>query len=339
MEFDTEKIKGLLSKEDNSMNHENGMYMPVAPLSSGHNNDGGFGGNNSFLGMLLAWGLIDRNGNKTGQNATEAQVAQLSNQLGLSTASITSSLQALQISICNQTGEITGEIHSASTQNLVGLNALGEKVSGVGYMVGANAKDIEKTTLIDGGLTRKNSDDNANRNLIASTSGFNSVEKALCDISYKGAETACEIKGLIKDVNYNLAKEFESKGNMIIAQATNNHNDVISLITESRNEALITDKNNQIRILETAARLAQTNEIKEEIEELKCERKRSSEQEILSNNILIGNKTAIAENSFNNRMACMERAIADLTNFFSNNKIIGNSLSIGGKHNDTGIGN
>jgi hypothetical protein len=80
--------------------------------------------------------------------------------------------------------------------------------------------------------------------------------------------------------------------------------------------------------------------LKEEIEEAKRERKRLADNETLSHNINIGNKTAIGDNNFNNRLNRIEGALDSISNFLSNNRIFaGNSLSIGGKNNETGIGN
>ncbi|MGL6107527.1 hypothetical protein, partial [Romboutsia sp.] len=291
----------------------------------------------------------------------QEQVQHLATTTGLSEVAIKNKLDGMQISICEQTSALKDSIYNSSTANAMGQNALGEKMTGVGYRVESNSKDIEKTILVDGGLTRKNDDDNSNRNLGVTTTGFHNIDKSLCHLesNLTGQNSAhdskmsaehCEIKGLIKDVKYDITKELEAKGNTIIAHATHNHNESMAKMDRIQTENLLQNKNDQLReqdrqidALKTATQLSQYNDLKEGQKQIECERKRLADNEILSHNINIGNKTAIGDNNFNNRMAVMERSIADLTlilnNFFSNNKFIGNSLSIGGRNNDTGIGN
>lgn len=362
MEFDYDKIKALSKKnvEDENMEHDYKSHNVVYPMASYGSHDGSFGGNN-FLGLLIALGLIDRNGNRTGQNATQEQVQHLAQTTGLSDGAIKSKLDAMQISICEQTSTLKDSIYNSSTANAMGQNALGEKITNVGFRVESNAKDIEKTILVDGGLTRKNDDDNSGKNLGVTITGFNNVEKSLCHLESnltgqysahdsKMSTEHCEIKGLIKDIKYDITREIEAKSNAIISQATHNHNESLTKMERIQTENLLQNKNDQlmekdrqIDALKTATQLAQYNDLKEEIEEAKCERKRIADSEILSHNINIGNKTAIGDNNFNNRFSAMERSIYDMSiivnSLLSNNRFVGNSLSIGGKHNDTGIGN
>lgn len=359
MELDYVKITDLSKKnvEEENMEHDYKSHNVVYPMASYGGNDGGFGGNN-FLGLLVALGLIDRHGNRTGQNATQEQVQHLATSTGLSDVAIKSKLDAMQISICEQTSTLKDSIYNSSTVNAMGQNALGEKVTGIGYRVESNAKDIEKTILVDGGLTRKNDDDNSGRNLTAQTIGFNNIEKSLCHLEgnltaqnsahdSKMSAEHCEIKGLIKDVKYDITREIEAKSSTIIAQATHNHNESLTKMERIQTENLLQNKNDQlmekdrqIDALKTATQLAQYNDLKEEIEEAKRERKRLADNETLSHNINIGNKTAIGDNNFNNRLSRIEGTLDSISHFLSNNRIFaGNSLSIGGKNNETGIGN
>lgn len=357
MILDESRVSRLLSNDEVKMEKDmdyrshNVNVLPAMGRSGYHDNDNdnGFGGN-GFLQALLFLGLIDRQGNRTGQNATQEQVQHLATTTGLNDVAIKSKLDAMQISICEQTSTLKDSIHSSSTANAMGQNALGEKITNVGFRVESNAKDIEKTVLIDGSLSRKNDDDNSGKNLTAQTIGFHNVEKSLCDLDSKLSGEICDIKGLIKDVKYDVTQKVEEKGNAIIVQATHNYNETIRQITEARNEAVITNKNDQIRLqemevarLKDTASIARDLALQKELEEMKCERKRASENEVLSHNINIGNKTAIGDNNFNNRFSAMERSISDMTiivnSLLSNNRFVGNSLSIGGRNNDTGIGN
>jgi len=369
MDLDYAKITALSkNREDEKMEHDfNSHNVVYKPMPYGGHGDGY--NNNRFLETLLALGLIDRHGNRTSQNATQEQVQHLATSTGLSDVAIKSKLDAMQISICEQTSTLKDSIYNSSTANAMGQNALGEKVTGIGYRVESNAKDIEKTILVDGGLTRKNDDDNSGKNLTAQTIGFNNVEKSLCHLESsltaqnsahdsKMSAEHCEIKGLIKDVKYDLTREIEAKGNTIIAQATHNHNAMTAQATHNHNESLtkmeriqtenllqnkndqLMEKDRQIDALKTATQLAQYNDLKEEIEEAKRERKRLADNETLSHNINIGNKTAIGDNNFNNRLNRIEGTLDSISHFLSNNRIFaGNSLSIGGKNNETGIGN
>jgi len=365
MILDESKVSRLLSNDEVKMEKDmdfksHNVNVLPAMSRSYNDNDNGFGGN-GFLQALLFLGLIDRQGNRTGQNATQEQVQHLATTTGLNDVAIKSKLDAMQISICEQTSTLKDAVYASSTANAMGQNALGEKITNVGYRAESNAKEIEKTVLVDGGLTRKNDDDNSGKNLTAQTIGFHNVERSLCHLESnltaqnslhdsKMSAEHCEIKGLIKDVKYDITKELESKGNAIIAQATHNYNETSRQITEARNEALITNKNDQIRAqemeisrLKDTASIARDLDLKKEIEDIKCEKRRASENEILSHNINIGNKTAIGDNNFNSRISGMERSITEiaftLNTLLSNNKFIGNSLSIGGRNNDTGIGN
>lgn len=353
MILDESKVSRLLSndevKMEKDMDYRSHNVNVLPAMSRSNDNDNGFGGN-GFLQALLFLGLIDRQGNRTGLNATQEQVQHLATTTGLNDVAIKSKLDAMQISICEQTSTLKDAVHASSTANAMGQNALGEKITDVGYRAESNAKEIEKTVLVDGGLTRKNDDDNSSKGLTAQTMGFHNVERALCALDSKFSGEVCDVKGLVKDVKCDVIQRIEEKGNAIIAQATHNHNETSRQITEARNEALITNKNDQIRLqemeiarLKDTASIARDLDLKKEIEDMKCERRRASENETLSHNINIGNKTAIGDNNFNHRMSTMERSIADLTlilnNFFSNNRFIGNSLSIGGRNNDTGIGN
>jgi hypothetical protein len=358
MDLDYAKITAQSkNREDEKMEHDfNSHNVVYKPMPYGGHGDGY--NNNRFLETLLALGLIDRQGNRTSQNATQEQVQHLATSTGLSDVAIKSKLDAMQISICEQTSTLKDSIYNSSTTNAMGQNALGEKVTGIGYRVESNAKDIEKTILVDGGLTRKNDDDNSGKNLTAQTIGFNNIEKSLCHLESnltaqnsahdsKMSAEHCEIKGLIKDVKYDLTREIEAKGNTIIAQATHNHNESLTKMERIQTENLLLNKNDQlmekdrqIDALKTATQLAQYNDLKEEIEEAKRERKRLADNETLSHNINIGNKTAIGDNNFNNRLNRIEGALDSISNFLSNNRIFaGNSLSIGGKNNETGIGN
>ncbi len=352
MILDEDKVSRLLSNDEVKMEKDmdyRSHNVNVLPAMSRHDDNNAFGGN-GFLQALLFLGLIDRNGNRTGANATQEQVQHLATTTGLNDVAIKSKLDAMQISICEQTSTLKDSIHSSSTANAMGQNALGEKITNVGFRVESNAKDIEKTVLIDGSLSRKNDDDNSGKNLTAQTIGFHNVEKSLCDLDSKLSGEVCDIKGLVKDTKYDLASAVEAKGNAIMAQATHNYNETIRHITEARNEAVITNKNDQIRLQDmeiTRAReagaIARDLALQKQIEEMKCERTRASENEVLSHNINIGNKTAIGDNNFNSRFSAIERSISDMTiivnSLLSNNRFVGNSLSIGGRNNDTGLGN
>lgn len=329
MILDENKVSRLLGDNEVKMEKDMDNYrshnINVMPAMDRNNNSNDFVGD-KFLQTLFFLGLADRHGNRTGQHATQEQVAHLATTTGLNDVAVKGKLDAMQISICEQTATLKESIHGASMANAVGQNVIGEKITNVGFRVESNAKDIEKTVLMDGGVTRKNDDDNSGRNLTAQTIGFNNVEKSICQLDSKFSGEFCDVKGIIKDVKYDLASKIEEKGNAIIAHATHNYNDLSRQIAEARNEALITNKNDQIRAqemeiarLKDTAAIARDLALQKEIEEMKCCNKRDSEINILSNNI--GSAIGNAFNSFNDKF---ESSLDRKLNFF-----VGNSASIG----------
>jgi len=337
---------GLLNnKKEENMEYENKSHNVVYPVAYGGYGDRG-NDNNRFLEALIFLGLVDRNGNRACENATKEQVQHLATTTGLSDVTIKSKLDALQISTCEQTSTLKDSIYSSSTQNLVGLNAVGEKVTGVGYRVESNAKDIEKTILIDGGLTRNNDDKNAFKNLEATTTGFFNVKDTLCHLESnltaqnsahdsKMSAEHCDIKGLIKDIKYDITREIEAKGNAIIAQNSNYHHIEMEKMTAIDTNAIITNKNDQIRVqemenirLRTQADIARDANLQKEIEELKCDKRRDTEINILSKNI--GSAIGSEFNGF--RRDCREH-------FDRQNVLIGNTLQVGLRNNNDSNGN
>ena len=325
MILDKEKVSELLAnnKGEDKMEYESKSNNNTYLMPSNRDDE--------FWKLLFAYGLVDRNGNKTGSNATSEQVAHLATTMGITSAEVTGKLDRIQIATCEQTHAITGAIHTASTVNAVGQNALGEKVTGNGFRIESNAKDIEKTVLVDGGLTRKNDDGNSSRNLTAQTVGFNNVEKSLCGLDSKMSSQHCDIKGEIKDTKYELANLMKEEGNLTRTQATHNYNDLLSNITAGRNEALVIDKNNEIRRQDTeianlkeAAAIARYTQTQKDIEELKHCKDKDAEINILSKNIgsAIGNSI---NSRFDRFEDCVERRIA-----------IGNNISLGGNAGNKG---
>ena len=223
----------------------------VLPAMSG---DNGWNSNSNFWQALLTWGIIDRNGNRTG----EAITAEMLNKLN-----------ALQISTCEQTSTLKDNIHSSSTTNLVGQNALGEKITTTAYKADSNAKDIEKTILLDGGITRKNSDDNANDLKNNQIAGFASTKDSINCLSTKTSAEHCDIKGLILENKYNFSKELCQVENRLTNQATLNQSATMAKLTEIDYNGAIREKDAIIRDKDDKIQEQQFRSLKEDNVEIK----------------------------------------------------------------------
>lgn len=297
----------------------------------GHDSYGGFGAN-TLLGMLAFYGLIDKNRNVTDKVATEAQLQAIGTNLHMSVEAVKAGIQALQIATCDQTHAITGTIHASSTANLVGQNMIGEKISDTKYAGAMNAKDAEKTTLIDGSLTRKNDDDNTNEVKNLQTVSFAGIEKSICEtnhniatgfakLSSQNSEGTCKILGEIKDSKYE---------GLLVAERNHNAtmNGLKDLGFQNANiakEAIIREKDDQLRESTERINTMQHNEIKEEIEELKRCKTKEAENNLLSKNIVtsIGNSIEV---DFSRRLDSVTRAVELLSHNIS---IMVNNTNIG----------
>ena len=283
MILDKEKVSELLAdnKGDDRMEYEsksNNTY--VVPSNGNRDND-------RFIELLVLLGLVDRNGNKTGANATSEQVAHLATSFGITSLEVTGKLDRLQIATCEQTHAITGAVQASSTANLIGQNTLGEKITDNAYK-----------SLIDGGVTRKNDDDNTKYLSNQSTLGFHGVEKSLCALDARMSSQHCEIKGEIKEVKCELKEAIRDSEYRLSTQATHNYNALDKEIIASRTEALVTNKNDQIRAVEReninlrqASSVARDAQLQKDIEDLKKDNKEATSVNILSNNVAsaIGN--------------------------------------------------
>jgi len=303
----------------------------IVPQVSDRGDDGfgrGFGG---LFAFLIALGLINRDGSLTGKVANNEIISTLASNMHTSIESVKGMLQNLQIATCEQTQSITGAIHASSTANLVGQNVIGEKVSDVKYSGAMNAKDAEKTTLIDGSLTRKNDDDNTNEIKNNQILGFTSLQKELCEtnhnidtkttlLSSQYAEGTCKILGEIKDLKYE---------NLLVAERNQSATmgalkDIGFQNANIAKDTIIREKDDQLRMSEQRISAMQFGDIKEEIEDLKRCRAKEAENNFLSNNIVtnIGNNV---NSAFDRRFGAIERSLDILSHNFNliiaNNKI------------------
>lgn len=217
MILDKEKVSELLAdnKGENKMEYESKNNTYVMPSN----------GNDRFIELLGLLGLVDRNGNRTGANATSEQVAHLATSFGITSSEVTGKLDRLQIATCEQTHVITGAVHASSTANLIGQNTLGEKITDNAYK-----------SVIDGGVTRKNDDDNTKYLSNQNTIGFHAVEKDISTLEARMSSQNCDIKSEIKETKYELEKaitENRSRSDMQFM-------DLKSYLTS-------VDKDNQIR--------------------------------------------------------------------------------------------
>lgn len=306
------------------------------PRSDRHDEYGGFG-SNTLLGMLFFLGLVGRDGRATGTVANDTVISTLATNMHTSVESVKTMLQALQISICDQTQEITSAIHTSSTANLAGQNLLGEKVSEVKYSGAMNAKDAEKTTLIDGSLTRKNDDDNTNEIKNAQTISFAGIEKSICEtnhniatgfakIASQNSEDTCKIIGEIKDSKYEGLLVAERNHNATM----NGLKDIGFQNANIAKETIIREKDDQLRIAAETINTMQHNDIKEEIEELKRCRAKDAENNILSHNIVTN-----VGNSFNASFDARLSRLASSLDILSHNVnlIIANNGNNFGRNN------
>jgi hypothetical protein len=335
----------------------NNYIMPSTTPYGG--NYGGEWGGNSLFAMLIAFGLIDRDGKRTNNYATSEQLGQLATAINTSDSTIktmlsnqnsnfSEMLQTLQLAGCQQTSSLKDAIHVSSTENLVGQNVVGEKVSSVGYAVQSNAKDTEKTVLVDGALTRKNDDDNSQDLRNGQVNGFYGLDKSICDLSSKISTEHCGLSREILENRYLNSKELCSLKNDLSMQAVSNQNTTIEKLNkiEYQNsliakDTILREKDDQIRELQAnslemqhKALAAQNAAILEKLNNNDCHRNRVDEVNILSKNIGndIGNvvQTAIANSlsPIHGRLDFLDRAIVN----------IGNSASFGignntGRHN------
>lgn len=220
MILDEKKVSKLLgdNKEDDKMEYEhksnsNTYVMP--------NND------QRFWEYLFAYGIIDKNGNKV-QNASTEQVTSLATQFGMTASEMGGKIDRFILAQCEQTGTITNAIHTSSTANLVGQNTLGEKVSENSYKA-----------LIDGGVTRKNDDDNTKYLSNQNTLGFHGVEKNISALEARMSSQHCDTKSEIKEAKYDLDKTITASSNRSDMQ-----------FMELKSYLTSIDKDNQIRASE-----------------------------------------------------------------------------------------
>jgi len=262
MILDQKKVSELLAvnKEEEKMEHEykshNNYIIP-------NNRD------EDFFKYLYAFGLVDRNNNKTGSTATAEQLTYLSTSLGMTSSEITSKLDRLQISTCEQTGVLKDTVYNSSIQNLVGQNAIGEKITNVGYMANSNAKDIEKTSLLDGSLTRKNSDDNFHDLKNSQTTGFSNTKDAIYGLSTKTSAEHCDIKGLIKDNKYEIKDSLCNMQHSLTLQATMNQSVLMSELAKMESNNALRDKDAIIRDKDDKIQEQQFRSLKEDNVEIK----------------------------------------------------------------------
>lgn len=345
----------------------------IMPASRDH----GYGEWNGLFGMLLAWGLIDRDGRRNNNCATAEQLTTLAAALNTSDSTIKSMLQnqgttfagmlqTLQMAGCEQTSSLKDAIHASSTENLVGQNALGEKVTTVGYRGDSNAKDIEKTVLIDGGVTRKNDDDNTNEIRNAQNFNFSNIQNKLCDLGYQtqlGFERTnanvdsktCEIKGEIKDTKYELSSLAERHFQAITSQndknfcelkyqAQLNHQATTNQISTVEKDEIIRDLTSDNQRLKEKNETLRYNDLKEEItdnkreinenqalimkalENERCHRERVNEINVNSKNIA-SDVNQIVDSAVNNAINVRINPILDRLDRLT--IAIGNSVNIG----------
>lgn len=271
MILDEQKVSKLLAdnKEEDKMETDykshNVNVLPASP----YGNNGGLGNNGNFWEALIAWGIIDRNGNRTGEAVTASQVQALATKFDTTSAEMSNRLNALQISTCEQTSTLKDAIHNSSTTNLVGQNALGEKITNIGYKGDSNTKDIEKTILLDGGTTRKNDDDNTTDLKNNQYAGFSNTKDAIYGLSTKTSAEHCDIKGLIKDSNYTTNKELCAMENRLSTQATTYHSTEMAKLNELDYNAAIREKDAIIRDKDDKIQEQQFRSLKEDNVEIK----------------------------------------------------------------------
>ena len=296
MILDKEKVSELLAdnKEENKMEHEyksNNTYVMPS------NRD------DEFFKYLFAWGLVDGNNRKTGANASSEQVAHLATSLGITSSEVTGKLDRLQISTCEQTGVLKDAVHTSSIENLVGQNALGEKITNVGYMANNNTKDIEKTILLDGGTTRANSD-----------AGFVNLKDSVYALSTKTSAEHCDIKGLMKDNKYDLSLQATMHQSTLMAELAK---------MESNNalrdrDAVIRDKDDKIQEQQFRSLKEDNVEIKKLIHHEHHGRGNGANIDILSDNFSRNIGSAIG-NSINSRIDRFEDSVERKLIAFGNN--------------------
>ena len=269
MILDEQKVSKLLddNKEEKMMETDYKSHnVNVLPAMGGNN---GWNNNGNFWEALIAWGIIDRNGNRTGEAVTASQVQALATKFDTTSAEMSNRLNALQISTCEQTSTLKDAVHTASTTNLVGQNALGEKITTIGYKGDSNTKDIEKTILLDGGVTRKNSDDNTNDLKNNQIAGFSSTKDSINGLSAKTSAEHCDIKGLILDNKYTFSKELCEVENRLTTQATLNQSTTMAKLAEIDYNAAIREKDAIIRDKDEKIQEQQFRSLKEDNVEIK----------------------------------------------------------------------
>lgn len=275
----------------------------------------GWDNNELLLGLLLGRGILDRNTGVMDYNALNTQLTSIAQSLGTTNDAILAAINANAMQTCEQTQAITGAVHASSTANLVGQNVIGEKVSDVKYSGAINAKDAEKTTLIDGAVTRKNDDDNTNQIKNNQILGFASLEKGICEtnhnldtkialLSSQYAEGTCKLSGEIKDLKYENLLVAERNQNATMASLK----DLGFQNANIAKDTIIREKDDQLRMSEQTINTMQHNEIKEEIEELKRSRAKEAENNFMSHNIVanVGNSINV---SLDKRLEALARTV------------------------------